>query len=150
MQAVCLDASLVLLSFLRDPASLTADALFQSWQDADVELIGPRMLTLEVPSALRQAVHRGRLTPDEGEGALDAFLRMRIRVREPKDLVQRAWRLGKLLNAPRLYDMYYLALAEREACELWTADKRLANLATVHLPIVKWIGASDEGPSSDG
>jgi predicted nucleic acid-binding protein len=138
--AVCLDASAVLLSFLREPASVAADALFESWRESNVELIGPHMLALEVPSALRQAVHRGKITSTEGDQSLEVFLRMPIRIREPRDIVQRAWNIGKGLDSPRLYDMYYLALAENEKCELWTADRRLVNLANPRYHFVKWVG----------
>lgn len=146
MAAVCLDASFVLLWFLKDAKSASAEDLLRSWRGAGADLVGPRMLALEVPSVLRQAVHRGKLTADEGDQALNIFLRMGIRIREPRDIVPRAWRLGKTLNAPRLYDMYYVALAESENCELWSADRRLVNLAGRHLSFVRWVG---EPPTSD-
>ena len=109
MPPVCLDASLVLLWFLREPLSTRADALLQEWRTNGVEFIAPSLLMLEVPSVLRQAVHRGRVTTAEGDETLHAFLEMDIRIREPSDLLNRTWELGKTLNAPRLYDMYYLA-----------------------------------------
>ena len=145
MPPVCLDASLVLLWFLREPLSTRADALLQEWRTDGVEFIAPSLLMLEVPSVLRQAVHRGRVTTAEGDETLHAFLEMDIRIREPSDLLNRTWELGKTLNAPRLYDMYYLALAEIEACELWTADQRFVNLVAPHSALVRLVGENADG-----
>ena len=140
MPPVCLDASLVLLWFLRDPLSPRADALLDEWRLAATELIAPPMLRAEVPSVLRQAVYRGQMNLEEGDEALQVFLGVGIRIREPDGLLARAWDIGKTLNAPRLYDMYYLALAEIEKCELWTADRRFVNLVAPRSSVVKWVG----------
>jgi hypothetical protein len=52
----------------------------------------------------------------------------------------RAWNLAQRLNQPKVYDCYYLALAELLACEFWTADERLFNTVRHDLGWVKWIG----------
>ena len=44
------------------------------------------------------------------------------------------------MNAPRLYDAFYVALADIEGCELWTADRRLTNLVQPRFPQVHWLG----------
>jgi len=149
MAAVCLDASLVALWFLREELTPRADALLDQWRAASVEFIAPPMLMVEVPSVFRQAVYRGRITPEEGDVAFAAFLQIGIRVLEPQGLLTRAWDLGKALNTARLYDMYYLALAEMEGCELWTADRRLANLVAPRSRPVKWIGDALGEPQAD-
>ena len=142
MPSLCLDASLVLLWFLREELSAAADSLLDEWRNAGARFIAPALLMAEVPSALRQAVHRGRMTLEEGDDALDAFLQMNIVIREPDGLLRRAWQFGKELNASRLYDMLYLAAADLEKCELWSADRRLVNLAARRLSFVRWVGAS--------
>jgi len=140
MVAVCVDASLVLAWLLPEQLSGAAFILKELWDEEGAELIAPPLVQMEVPSGLRQAVYRGRITLDEGDEALKAFLEMDIRIRQPDGLLGRAWELGKTVNAPRLYDLYYLALAEMERCELWTADRRLVNLAGSRSAAVKWIG----------
>jgi len=55
-------------------------------------------------------------------------------------LAESAWTLGKSLNAASLHDMFYLALAEREECDLWTGDKRLIGLLDSRFPRVKYLG----------
>jgi predicted nucleic acid-binding protein len=51
-----------------------------------------------------------------------------------------AWRWAVTVNAPRMYDMYYLALAEREQCDLWTADRRLQRLVGGKSERIHWVG----------
>jgi predicted nucleic acid-binding protein len=140
MVAICVDASLVLAWLLPEELSDAAFSLGKLWDEEETELIAPPLVQMEVPSSLRQAVYRGRITLDEGDEALKAFLEMDIRIRQPEGLLGRAWELGKAVNAPRLYDIFYLALAEMEGCELWTADRRLVNLAGSHSATAKWIG----------
>lgn len=142
MRLVCLDASFVLVQLLREDLSVHADALVDSWRSAETQLIAPPLLKIEVPSALRQAIHRGRVSSEDGEDAFHAFLALPVQIEEPKDLLMQAWVLGRTLDAPRLYDMYYVALAEIKECELWTADRRLVNITTAHLPFVRWVGDS--------
>jgi len=140
MVAICVDASLVLAWLLPEELSGAAFSLKERWDEEDAELIAPSLVKMEVPSGLRQAVYRGRIALDEGDEALKAFQEMDIRICEPEGLLGRAWELGKAVNAPRLYDIFYLALAEMEGCELWTADRRLVNLAGPRSAVARWIG----------
>jgi predicted nucleic acid-binding protein len=137
---VCVDASLVIAWFLPEEFSDQAFALKDRWAGEDVELIAPVMLASEVPSALRQAVYRHRIVAGEGDEAFAAFLEMPIRILQPDNLLSRAWEIGKAVNAPRLYDAFYVALADIQDCELWTADRRLANLVQPTFPQVHWLG----------
>ncbi len=140
MARVCVDASLVLLWLLPQELSSQADALWQRWQGDQVELIAPPLLYAEVPSVLREAVYHHRLAVEEGDGVFAVFCSLGIQAIVPSDLHLHAWELGKVLNAPRLYDSHYLALADLEQCELWTADQRLVNLVGARLPWAKWVG----------
>ncbi len=54
--------------------------------------------------------------------------------------------LAHQLRRPTTYDCYYLALAERYQCELWTGDQRFYNAVKDAIPWVKWIG-NDPTPS---
>jgi predicted nucleic acid-binding protein len=140
MACVCLDASLVVLWFLRQELTPKADAVLGEWRAAEVELIAPPLLIAEVPSVFRQAVYRGRITRDEGDVALTDFMEAGIRIIEPLGLLRRAWNLAKTLNVPRLYDMFYVALADLEQCELWTADRHLVNQVKDRWPLARWLG----------
>ena len=140
MAKVCVDASLVIAWLLPEELSDKAFALKTRWDAQGVVLVAPSLLASEVPSTLRQAVYRGRIPIGEAEEAFAAFLEMPIRVTQPENLLSRAWDIGKAVNAPRLYDAFYVGLADIEGCELWTADRRLANLVQPRFPYVRWLG----------
>jgi predicted nucleic acid-binding protein len=137
---VCVDASLVVAWYLPEEFSDRAFELKERWAGEGKELVAPVMLASEVPSALRQAVYRGRIFPGEGDEAFETFLDSPIRIVQPENLLSRAWEIAKAVNAPRLYDAFYIALADIEGCELWTADRRLTNLVRSRFPHVHWLG----------
>lgn len=56
----------------------------------------------------------------------------------------RAMELSHQFNLPATYDAHYLALAEIEGCECWTADKRLWNAVKGKLA---WVRSLDENHS---
>ncbi len=140
MAEVCVDASLVIAWVLPEEFSNEAFALKERWAAEGVELVAPVILASEVPSALRQAVYRGRILAGEGDEAFESFLEMPIRIIQPENLLSRAWEVGKAVNAPRLYDAFYVGLADIEGCELWTADRRLVNLVQPKFSQVHWLG----------
>ena len=138
MPTVCVDASLVLMLLLPDEHSEGVETLWSHWEQDQITLLGPPLLYAEVPSVLREAVFFGRIKPEEGERAFEAFFDMPIAISSRPDLHLLAWHLAKMHNRPKLYDSMYLAVAQAESCELWTGDRRLFN--AVNLPWVKWIG----------
>lgn len=140
MVEICVDASLVIAWILPEEFSDEAFALKERWGGEGVELVAPAMLVSEVPSTLRQAVYRGRILAVEGDESFTAFLEMPIRIVQPDNLLSRAWEIGKVVNAPRLYDAFYVGLADIQDCEFWTADRRLANLVQSRFPRVHWLG----------
>jgi len=136
---VCIDASLILASLLKEDLSAFVDPLLSSWTETRAELLAPPLFGVEVPSGLRQATHRKRIELTEADALLDFFLQFPIRIIGSDNLLQRAWAIGRELNAPRLYDMLYIALAEMEECDLWTADRKLVNLASKRFPYVRFV-----------
>jgi predicted nucleic acid-binding protein len=122
---------------LDEEGSERAEALWERWQAEGTTLLGPPLVYMEVPSALRAAFFFGRLSPEEGEEAFETFCAMGIAVSRRPDLHRLAWELAKQHRRPRAYDSFYLAAAQAEGCELWTGDRRLAN--AVRLPWVKSV-----------
>ncbi len=55
-------------------------------------------------------------------------------------LLERAAAIAAQLRRLAAYDAQYVALAEREGCELWTADERFWYAATARFPWVRWVG----------
>jgi predicted nucleic acid-binding protein len=131
------DASLVLILLLPDERREFVRALWARWQAEGMTLLGPPLLFAEVPSVLRAAVFFDRLGPEEGDEAFETFCAMGIAVSRRPDLHRLAWELAKQHRRPRVYDSFYLAVAQAEGCELWTGDRRLVN--AVRLPWVRSV-----------
>ena len=135
---VCVDASLVVTLLLPDEQTAAVEYLFSEWAHESTRLISPPLLYAEAPSAILRAQFEGRIDAEDAERAFGDFCDLGIAVVSTNDLHVRAWELAKEHGQRRIYDSMYLALAQAEGCELWTADLRLAN--SVARPWVKWVG----------
>ena len=93
----------------------------------------------EVDSYVRQRVHNGSLTQEEGKQAYDDLDVVPIQILEPEGLRQRAREIAEQFNQRLCYDSVYAALAELRRCELWTADTRFHRVVKNDLPFVKHI-----------
>ena len=140
MKKVCVDASLALAWLLPAEENQVANALRREWDERGIELISPPLFHAEVTSVLRQQVYYKRLLLEEGEEAFSLYLDMDVRTVDHPRLQEVAWELAKRFHRPRTYDMQYLAVAELEGCELWTADRRLVNALRGRTSRVKWLG----------
>lgn len=89
------------------------------------ELAAPHLVDSEVTQVLRGLVRRGVLGAEQGDLAMDGFMRLTL-TRFPADWLRpRIWELRDNLSA---YDATYVALAELvDATALLTTDARLAN-----------------------
>lgn len=137
---VCVDASLVAAWLLPEELSDKAIRLRERLRSVGESFIAPGLLTVEVSSTLRKAVYRQRVPAEFGEEAYEAFKSFPIDIHDSRPLMDSAWAWAKTVSAPRLYDMYYLALAEREACDLWTADGRFVRLVGGQSSRLHWLG----------
>jgi predicted nucleic acid-binding protein len=79
-------------------------------------------MPLEVASALCRKIRRGLLTQEQGAKALALLAGLDIDVSWDWDLTERSLAIAVELGQPTAYDAAYLALAEKEQCELLTAD----------------------------
>ncbi len=84
----------------------------------------PHLVDSEVGHALRGQVLRGRVSAEDAGAALARWARLGMRRFAVVGLLERIWELRDNLSA---YDASYVALAEALACELLTADARLAS-----------------------
>ncbi len=108
--------------------------------------MAPPIFRAEIANALHQRVRKREVSRLEATEMLDSLLALVV-IGEPAGLYGRAMGLAGDLGLGSIYDALYLALAEYEGCELWTADQRLARQATPRLPLVRWVG---EGRSKSG
>lgn len=89
-------------------------------------LVAPRLLLEEVADALLTGVRRRRWDGAAADAAFEAVRRLPVDlVDEPRDLA-RAWDLSRRYDEHPVYDMVYVAVAERWGEQLYTADERLA------------------------
>ncbi len=137
---VCVDASLAIQWLIPTQHDPLAESLLQSWDQAGTELIGPPLFDAEVTSAIRLHVYFKKLLLEQGEKAFLFYRELGVKIVSPPELPQVAWELAKEYNQPRTYDMQYLAVAELEDCEFWTADRKLANSLRRRTKRVRWLG----------
>ncbi len=140
LNSVCVDASIAIAWLSYERHTATANALRREWREKGVQMVGPPLFHAEVTSTLRKQVYFKRILPEEGEEAFSICLEIPIRIIDEPEMYRLAWELAKEFNLPVCYDMQYLAVAELQDCELWTADKRLANSLKGKAKRVRWVG----------
>jgi predicted nucleic acid-binding protein len=124
------DANLIAALFLPLPYSVRARERIATWQQSAVELIAPLLFEYEMTTVLRKAIVTGVLTAGSAEEAMYETMELGIQRLSPTPQLHKsalAW--AARLGHSKAYDAHYLALAEREQAELWTADRRLSNAA---------------------
>ncbi len=134
---VVVDASLACKWLVLEADSEAATALAERWVREGTRRIGPYLLPVEVANVLHQRVRRGELNRMEAHQLLEGLCAGVELVQRP-ELHTRALALAGELGQGSVYDSHYLALAELERCELWTADARFFHSAvprskSVHL-----------------
>lgn len=92
----------------------------------------PHLVDSEVAHTLRAQVLHGRVGADQAGAALARWARLGLSRFAVVGLLGRIWELRDNLSA---YDASYVALAEALACELVTADARLARAPGPRCPI---------------
>ena len=136
---VVVDASVALKWVIEEEGTDEALALWDRWQTAGERVIAPPVLRAEVANALRQFVRRGVVTARDSADLLDSLLDI-VAIGEPPTLYARSLRMAHEFDLGAVYDALYLALAESENCEVWTADRKLARAVGDRFPLLHCIG----------
>lgn len=130
-----LDASVAVKLVLPEHDSPKALALEFDYRNQTLELIAPDTFPVEVAHALTKAERRGLLLPGQAAVRLSRVLTY------PPDLIPYLLLLSRAVEIAAqarigVYDCLYVALAEREGCELVTADLRLVTNLGTQFPII--------------
>ncbi len=139
---VVVDASLALKWVLSEADSNTAITLLQRWNTDNTEIIAPALFTYEATNILYRQVVTNKLSYEEAKKLLTKLLSIGILLNfvQHREISTRAMELSHRFGLPAAYDAHYLALAEHEKCEYWTADSRLYNAVRDKLSWVRLLG----------
>ena len=139
---VVVDTSIAIKWVLQESDSDIAETMLIEWSSNGVVILAPALLTYEVTNALYKKARKGEITFETAKEALTKVLLSGVALNFSQDsnLGRRAIELARQFGLTATYDAHYLALAEREGCELWTADKRMWNSIRGKLTWVRWIG----------
>jgi predicted nucleic acid-binding protein len=95
-------------------------------------------LLSEIGGTVLRTLRRGRFTVAQAQASLGTLLAMSFDLRSSGPLVGRAFEIAHQHNQ-RIYDCFYVALAEREGVDLWTSDARLCNALGARCPFIRFI-----------
>jgi predicted nucleic acid-binding protein len=123
-----LDASVVLARLLRENYVLVNE-FWASLTPLD-EIFGAQLLIPECTSVIRENVSKGRITPQEAEGAVADLIALPITTRFEREQFSSAIALAQRFQKFKAYDMQYLATAFLIQAELVTIDGGLRQTAT--------------------
>lgn len=136
---VVVDANIALKWVL--PQERTGEALMlrDRWQRDSERVIAPPLFRAEVTNVVRQYVRQGKLRLIEASEALGLLLSSVASV-EPEGLYARALSIANDYELKAAYDSIYLALAEIEGCDMWTANLKFARVVQDYYRQLRTIG----------
>jgi predicted nucleic acid-binding protein len=138
-QQLVIDASVCYTLVAPVEAHARLTGLIATQIEAGVQLYSPTLMAYELTSTLTKAVALGGMSEAHGQESLKQAMTIPIDLIAPDEaLAQAAFAWTRRLRRAAAYDSFYLALAERLGCELWTVDRRLVNAAS--LPWVRDVG----------
>jgi predicted nucleic acid-binding protein len=131
-----IDCSVATKWEVTEPDSLKALRLREDFRNGVHELLAPDIWPIEVANALSSAEIKGGIPPGRFEFHAANVLLVGPALDQSTSLLPRAMAIIRRSVARiGIYDCLYVALAEREGCEVVTADHRLIN-ALPGAPIV--------------
>src|SRR5438874_2270546 len=119
-----LDASVAVRWFLESNDYDKARRLRRDYENRIHELLAPETVIWETSNALIKTERQKLIVPGEAKAHFYNFLTTQPVLHGVRPLVHKAMDIA-LQTRAGLYDCMYVVLAEREACELVTADDRL-------------------------
>jgi predicted nucleic acid-binding protein len=94
------------------------------------ELVAPPLMWSEATSVLHELRWRGEISDELAADALSRLGSAPVAARNPKRLLQEAWKVADRFGWAKTYDAEYVALAQLLKCRLVTLDARLQRTVT--------------------
>ncbi len=142
---VIVDANVAIKWVLREDDSHIARSLLSRWIKEQVVVLAPTLFTYEITNILYRKARQGEISLDRAKLGITKILSTGLEIADLEEFGPsiniRAIELAGQFNLPATYDAHYLALAEREGYNLWTADTRMWNAVKGKL---NWVNNIDE------
>jgi len=135
-----LDASVALKWVLNERGTPKAVRLRNEFRQGIHELIAPDVFVTEVAHGLTKAERRGTLPFGMAERRTLSVIKTLPALYPTLPLIRRAVQIASSARIA-VYDCLYVALAEREGCDLVTADDRLINAIGSKFPFIKELAS---------
>ncbi|HYT95539.1 MAG TPA: type II toxin-antitoxin system VapC family toxin [Gemmataceae bacterium] len=135
-----LDASVAVKWALPEVDSDKAILLRDEFSRGLHELLSPDIFPIEVAHSLTRAERQKRISPADGALALADLLKNLPDLHPSIPLLGRAYTISSAVRIG-VYDCLYLALAEREKCELVTGDDKLVKNLQKTFPFITPLSA---------
>ena len=105
----------------------------------DASVAAPTLFPYEIISAINVAISRKRINESVGYTAIKYITSLGIGLISFNDLIETTFQMARQYGLST-YDCAYMALAEKEKCNLITGDKKFFTATRKHFPWVKLIG----------
>ncbi|MFB2935337.1 type II toxin-antitoxin system VapC family toxin [Aerosakkonemataceae cyanobacterium BLCC-F154] len=137
----CIDTSVWIPYLLPETLQPQARNLIAPLLTSNERLVAPAFAWTEVGSVLRKKVRLGVITAAEAAGFYDDFCQMPIDYLDSDRIHTKTYEIAEQFSLATLYDAAFLAVAELESAEFWTADRSLLNTLTPCPAYVKKLEA---------
>lgn len=144
---VVVDTSLALKWVVYETDTPLARILLRNWIQQNAILLAPDLLSYELTNILYKRMRKNELTLEGATRAFNLLMQTNLSFVTITDemLSLKALDFANRYKLPATYDAHYLALAEHEQCEFWTADARLYHTVKERLP---WVRLMLNDPSA--
>jgi predicted nucleic acid-binding protein len=139
-----IDASTAFQWEVSEPDSPKAIQLREDYRSGVHELISPDIFPAEVGNALLVAERKGRIVAGQFAVSLTAILASCPDLHTTRPLIPRAcYIIAAVTTGFRVsfYDALYVALAERESCDLISGDGKLVRNLQTGYPFIKSLAS---------
>lgn len=130
-----LDSCVALKWVLPEPDSDKAERLRDRLEDATHEFFAPDVFAVEVGNALTRAERKRLIKAGRASMLFADVMRTSPHLLSYLPLMNRAMEISSAARCS-VYDCLYVALAEREGCQLVTSDTRLLSVLGTPHPLV--------------